>query len=76
MDAGLERSSIRIPDSTYHLETLATRFDRSDTGDSDAGDVVPPIHLSTTHEMHSPGESDHGYKYTRFGNPTRDGLTE
>ncbi|QOS13470.1 cystathionine gamma-synthase [Haloferax sp. Atlit-6N] len=63
-------------DSNYHLETLATRFDRTDAGVNDAGDVVPPIHLSTTHEMHSPGESEHGYKYTRFGNPTRDVLEE
>jgi cystathionine beta-lyase/cystathionine gamma-synthase len=63
-----------MTDSKYHLETLATRFDRTDVGVSDAGDVVPPIHLSTTHEMRSPGESDHGYKYTRFGNPTRDVL--
>ncbi|MFC6987671.1 trans-sulfuration enzyme family protein [Haloplanus sp. GCM10025708] len=63
-------------DSNYHLDTLAARFDRTDASVSDAGDVVPPIHLSTTYEMRSPGESDHGYKYTRFGNPTRDVLEE
>ncbi|MFC6838334.1 trans-sulfuration enzyme family protein [Halomarina ordinaria] len=65
-----------MTDSNYHLETLATRFDRTGTSVSDTGDVVPPIHLSTTHEMRSPGESNHGYKYTRFGNPTRDVLEE
>jgi cystathionine beta-lyase/cystathionine gamma-synthase len=41
---------------------------------SEAGDVVSPIHLATHHEMHSPGSSEHGYKYSRFGNPTRDAL--
>ncbi|WP_254544976.1 trans-sulfuration enzyme family protein [Halomarina pelagica] len=65
-----------MTDSKYHLETLATRFDRAGGGVRNAGDVVPPIHLSTTHEMRSPGESDHGYKYNRFGNPTRDILEE
>jgi len=55
----------------YHAETLATRFEPNEESASDAGDVVSPIHLGTTHEMDSPGESSHGYKYTRFGNPTR-----
>lgn len=58
----------------YHIETTATRFDPTDSGVTDAGDVVSPIHLTTTHEMGSPGNSNHGYKYTRFGNPTRDAL--
>lgn len=57
-----------------HIETTATQFDWSDVGATDAGDVVSPIHLTTTHGMHSPGDADHGYKYTRFGNPTRDAL--
>ncbi len=65
-----------MADSKYHLETLATRFDRAGTSVGDTGDVVPPIHLSTTHEMHSLGEPEHGYKYSRFGNPTRDILEE
>jgi len=59
-------------DDDYHLETLATAFDGPGSGDT--GDVVAPIHLTTTHEMESPGESTHGYKYARFGNPTRDAL--
>jgi len=63
-----------MSNSDYRLETIATRFDATGEGETDAGDVVSPIHLTTTHEMHSPGRSDHGYKYTRFGNPTRDVL--
>jgi len=58
----------------YHIETIATRFDPTGTGATGAGDVVSPVHLTTTHEMATPGHSDHGYKYTRFGNPTRDAL--
>ncbi len=50
---------------------MVTHFDWTNVGATNAGDVVSAIHLSTTHEMHSPGDSDHGYKYTRFGNPTR-----
>lgn len=41
---------------------------------SETGDVVSPIHLATHHEMQSPGAPGHGYKYARFGNPTRDAL--
>lgn len=41
---------------------------------SEAGDVVSPIHLATTHRMKRPGDPEHGYKYSRFGNPTRDAL--
>lgn len=63
-----------MTEPNYHLETIATRFDSTEVGATDAGDVVSPIHLTTTHEMHSPGDADHGYKYTRFGNPTRDAL--
>lgn len=43
-------------------------------GSGDTGDVVEPIHLATHHEMEAPGEPGHGYKYSRFGNPTRDTL--
>ncbi|WP_435101610.1 trans-sulfuration enzyme family protein [Halarchaeum sp. P4] len=38
------------------------------------GDVVPPLHLSTTFEADDPGAPGHGYTYSRFGNPTRDTL--
>lgn len=57
-----------MPDRNYDIETIVTRFERSDGVATDTGDVVSPIHLTTTHEM------DHGYKYSRFGNPTRDVL--
>ncbi|MBX0296778.1 trans-sulfuration enzyme family protein [Haloarcula nitratireducens] len=63
-----------MDNSKYQLETVATQFDWRDVGATDAGDVVSPIHLTTTHEMRAPGEADHGYKYTRFDNPTRDAL--
>lgn len=36
------------------------------------GDVVTPLHLSTTFEMATPGEGE--YKYTRLGNPTREAV--
>lgn len=39
-------------------------------------DIVSPIHLSTTFEMEEPGSPGNGYKYSRFGNPTRDQLEE
>ncbi|MBX0324370.1 PLP-dependent aspartate aminotransferase family protein [Halomicroarcula sp. F13] len=39
-----------------------------------SGDIVSPIHVATHHEMEQPGESGHGYKYSRFGNPTRESL--
>ncbi|NKE37527.1 aminotransferase class I/II-fold pyridoxal phosphate-dependent enzyme [Natronococcus sp. JC468] len=63
-----------MDDSRYHTETVATQFDWRNVGVTDAGDVVSPIHLTTTHEMRAPGNVDHEYKYTRFGNPTRDAL--
>uniref|UniRef100_A0A8C3TR94 Cystathionine gamma-lyase n=1 Tax=Catharus ustulatus TaxID=91951 RepID=A0A8C3TR94_CATUS len=37
-----------------------------------SGAVVPPISLSTTFKQRAPGE--HGYEYSRSGNPTRDCL--
>jgi len=58
----------------YDIETVVTRLDDRVSPRTETGDVVAPIHLTTTHEMHSPGEADHDYKCTRFGNPTRDVL--
>ncbi|UHQ98342.1 PLP-dependent aspartate aminotransferase family protein (plasmid) [Natrinema zhouii] len=63
-----------MSENDYGFETLVTRFDEDGSGAAETGDVVAPIHLTTTHEMDQPGVSDHGYKYTRFGNPTRDVL--
>ena len=34
------------------------------------GDVMPPLHMSTTFENTEPGESE--YFYGRMGNPTRE----
>jgi len=48
--------------------------ENTDELSSVSGDVVSPIHLATHHEMDAPGESAHGYKYSRFGNPTREAL--
>ncbi|NJE04676.1 cystathionine gamma-synthase [Thermococcus sp. M36] len=38
------------------------------------GDVVSPIHLSTTFAKKSVREVEEGYVYSRSGNPTRDAL--
>ncbi|ALM75564.1 cystathionine gamma-synthase [Thermococcus barophilus] len=38
------------------------------------GDVVSPIHLSTTFAKRSIKEVEEGYVYSRSGNPTRDAL--
>jgi len=61
-----------MDETDYRPETLVTAFESPESGDT--GDVVSPIHLTTTHEMDAPGEAVHGYKYSRFGNPTRDAL--
>ena len=41
--------------------------------DGETGAIIPPIHLSTTYAMESPGR-DRGFDYTRAGNPTRQRL--
>jgi cystathionine beta-lyase/cystathionine gamma-synthase len=57
------------------IATAAIHSGETDTEiSSETGDVVSPIHLATHHEMQSPGTPGHGYKYARFGNPTRDAL--
>ncbi|GAA3941375.1 cystathionine gamma-synthase [Pseudoclavibacter caeni] len=40
------------------------------------GDVIPPIHLSTTYAQDGVGRLRAGYDYSRSGNPTRDRLQE
>lgn len=57
----------------YGFETLTVDDPEAD-GETHTGDVVSPIHLSTTFETEEPGDLSHGYKYSRFGNPTRDEL--
>jgi len=63
------RVDIHVRNTGDHIETTAIQFDWSDVGATDAGDVVSPIHLTTTHGMHSPGDADHGYKYTPLREP-------
>jgi len=60
---------------TFEFATEAVHRGESD-GEQQylSGDVVSPIHLATHHEMEAPGEPKNGYKYARFGNPTRDAL--
>ncbi|MBI1744826.1 PLP-dependent transferase [Candidatus Acetothermia bacterium] len=43
--------------------------------DPNSGDVMPPIHLSTTFAQEEPGKHK-GYDYSRGGNPTRKNLEE
>ncbi|MGC8618788.1 MAG: PLP-dependent transferase [Thermoplasmata archaeon] len=38
------------------------------------GEVVSPIHLSTTFARRDPEKPTGGYEYTRTGNPTREAL--
>lgn len=57
----------------YDFSTL-TIGDPAQAATRETGDVVAPIHLSTTFEMETPGAPGHGYKYSRFGNPTREEL--
>lgn len=45
-----------------------------DPRDMQHGDVVSPIHLSTTFAKQSVEDVDKGYVYIRTGNPTRDRL--
>ena len=45
-----------------------------DLGSGGTGDLVSPIHLSSTFAMDEAGDPSHGYKYSRLGNPTREAL--
>lgn len=45
-----------------------------DLGPGGTGDLVSPIHLSSTFAMDEAGDPSHGYKYSRLGNPTRAAL--
>ena len=55
-----------------HLETLLAHA--GCTAESDTGDVVAPLHLSSTFERAPDGTYPHGYRYSRTGNPTRADL--
>lgn len=57
----------------YRFETLAIHLgEEPDLWES--GDVVAPIHLSSTFAQRGPDESPRGYRYSRIANPTRDVL--
>lgn len=55
-----------------HFDTLALRATHHP--DLKTGDVVPPIHLSTTFARNEANELPANYTYTRPNNPTREAL--
>ncbi len=55
-----------------NIETRAIHAGRGTDPASAA--VSPPLHLSTTFERAPDGSYPHGWSYTTFGNPARDGL--
>lgn len=57
-----------------HFDTLALRATHHP--DSKTGDVVAPIHLSTTFARNEANELPTDYVYTRSGNPTRRELEQ
>ena len=42
--------------------------------DGATGAVIPPIHVTSTYVQDGIGGMRNGYEYSRYGNPTRDGL--
>ncbi|GAA0506730.1 cystathionine gamma-lyase [Halorubrum aquaticum] len=61
--------------SDHAFETEAVHAgEEPDLGPGGTGDLVSPIHLSSTFAMDEAGDPSHGYKYSRLGNPTREAL--
>ena len=61
--------------SNHAFETEAIHAgEEPDLDPGGTGDLVSPIHLSSTFAMDEAGDSSHGYKYSRLGNPTREAL--
>jgi len=56
------------------FETMAIHAGEEPDLDGGAGDVVVPIHLSSTFARKKVDEPTRGYEYSRTGNPTRDAL--
>lgn len=56
-----------------HPETLAIH---GTTRRHETGDIMPPIHLSTTFERAEDGSYPGGYDYIRSGSPNRDELED
>ncbi|SMO51689.1 trans-sulfuration enzyme family protein [Halorubrum cibi] len=61
--------------SNHTFETEAIHAgEEPDLDPGGTGDLVSPIHLSSTFAMDETGNPSHGYKYSRLGNPTREAL--
>ncbi len=60
------------PSDHIHMETLAVHA--GETGEREAGAVMPPIHLSTTFERGADGGYPSGFVYARSDNPNRQAL--
>ncbi len=56
------------------FETMAIHAGEEPDLDGGAGDVVVPIHLSSTFARKKVDVPTRGYEYSRTGNPTRDAL--
>lgn len=44
--------------------------------DPATGGVIPPIHMTSTHQQNAIGDLRQGYEYGRAGNPTRNALQQ
>ena len=63
--------------NNYGFSTKAVHVgEEPDFGEGSSGDVVSPIHLSTTFARKKVDEPTLGYEYTRSSNPTRKALEE
>lgn len=58
------------------FETKAIHAGEEPDLEGGSGDVVVPIHLSSTFARKEVGVPTRGYEYSRTGNPTRDALEE
>ena len=56
------------------FETKAIHVGEEPDWERGSGDVVVPIHLSSTFARRKVNEPTRGYEYSRTGNPTRDAL--
>ncbi len=63
-----------MSDHTKNTHKLATRaIHVGQEPDPNTGDIVPPIHLTSTFRQSAPGQH-RGFEYSRSGNPTRIAL--
>ncbi|WP_022869125.1 PLP-dependent transferase [Schaalia vaccimaxillae] len=59
---------------TFGQQTLAIHV--GSTSDERTGDVVPPLHIASTHVQDAVDKLRGGYEYGRAANPTRDAFTQ